>query len=356
MACGGERWQRTLRVDPLPLLLGCGNPAIVYFTRRELVRERAGPRSSLWDAPAARRILRRQNADGSWTYPGGDERTRSRESYDQLETFRQVGALVEKHGLTRQHPDLARAARYLLSHQASEGDFRGIYGNQYATTYTGAILELLVKAGYGDDSRVQRAFRWLLGARQEDGGWAIPFRTRRIPFSRFLDARRYREPVPPDRSKPSSHLVTGMVLRAFAAHPARRRSLEARAAAELLAARLYRRDAYGDRGGRSYWDRVSFPFWFTDVVAALDSLSLIGTPVEAPPVRAALEHVRGLQRADGTFAFRLLKGKDPELPLWICLAVCRSLRRLSPSHTRSAGAPACEPGAGQVVRTRSHVG
>ena len=119
-----------------------------------------------------------------------------------------------------------------------------------------------------------------------------------------------------------------MVLRAFAAHPARRRSREARAAAELLAARLYRRDTYGDRGDRSYWDRVSFPFWFTDVVSALDSLSLVGTAVEAPPVRAALEHVLGLQRADGTFAFRVLKGKDPELPSWICLAVCRSLRRL----------------------------
>ena len=138
MACGDEPWQRTLRIDPLPLLLECGNPAIVYFTRRELIGERTGPRSSLWDAPAARRILRRQNADGSWTYPGGDERIRSREDYDQLETFRQFGVLVEKHGLTRQHPGLARAARYLLSHQASEGDFRGIYGNQYATTYTGA--------------------------------------------------------------------------------------------------------------------------------------------------------------------------------------------------------------------------
>jgi hypothetical protein len=323
-----EPWRRTLRVDPLPLLLGCGNPAIVYFARRELIADRTGPVSSLWDASAARRILRRQNADGSWTYPGGYERIRSRENYDQIETFRQLGVLVEKHGLTHAHPALARAARYLFSCQAGEGDFRGIYGNQYATTYTGAILDLLVKAGYGDDPRAQRAFRWLLAARQDDGGWAIPFRTLRIPFSRFLDVRRYPEPLRPDRSRRSSHLVTGMVLRAFAAHPARRRSPEARRAAELLAARLYRRDAYGDRGDRRYWDQVSFPFWFTDVVSALDSLSLVGTATELPSVRAALEHLRRLQRADGTFAFRLLKGKDPELPLWICLAVCRSLRRL----------------------------
>jgi hypothetical protein len=234
---------------------------------------------------------------------------------------------VEKHGLGREHPALARAARYLFSCQASEGDFRGIYGNQYAPTYTGAIMELLVKAGYGDDRRVRRAFRWLLSARQHDGGWAIPFRTRRIPFSRSLAVKRYPDPVTPDRTRPSSHLVTGMVLRAFAAHPARRRSPEARTASELLVSRLYRRDAYGDRSDSGYWDRVSFPFWFTDVVSALDSLSRVGIDAEAAPVRAALEHVRDLQRADGTFAFRLPKGKDPELPLWICLAVCRSLRR-----------------------------
>lgn len=323
-----EPWRQVLRVDPLPLLLGGRNPAIVFCARRDLLGERTGPASSLWDTPAARRILRRQNADGSWTYPGGHERIRSRENYDQLETFRQLGVLVEKHGLSREHPALARAAEHLFSCQASEGDFRGIYGNQYATTYTGAILELLVKAGYGDDPRAQQAYRWLLAARQDDGGWAIPFRTLGIPFSQFLDVRRHPTPVLPDRSKPSSHLVTGMVLRAFAAHPARRRSPEVRTAAELLATRLYRRDAYGDRSDRSYWDRVSFPFWFTDIVSALDSLSRIGTDAESPPVRAALDHVLGLQRADGTFAFRVPKGKDPELPLWICLAVCRSLRRL----------------------------
>lgn len=335
MASVDEPWRRALRVDPLPLLLGCGNPAIVYFTRRDLLDECTSPISALWDAPAARRILRRQNTDGSWTYPGGEPRIRSPEDYAQLETFRQVGVLVEKHGLTREHPALARAARFLFSHQAPEGDFRGIYGNQYATTYSGAILELLVKAGYRDDPRTRRAFRWLLAARQDDGGWAIPFRTRGIPFSRSLDAKRYPEPLPPDRSRPSSHLATGMVLRAFAAQPKWRRSPEARTAAALLAARLYRRDAYADRGDRSYWDRVSFPFWFTDVVSALDSLSRAGASAEIPSLRAALEHIQGLQRADGTFAFRLLKGKDPELPLWICLAVCRSLRRLRDGPSRA---------------------
>lgn len=315
-----------LRVDPVPLLVASRNPAIAFLARRDLLGEDAGPASTLWELPLARGLLARQNANGSWRYPGGKEHVRSRANYDQLETFRQVGVLVEELAFTREHPALARAAEHLFSFQTDEGDFRGIYGSQCATTYVGAIMELLVKAGYERDPRITRGFRWLLGTRQADGGWAIAARTVGLPFSELMGAQR-RKPVSPDRTKPSSHLVTGMVLRAFAAHPVRRRSREALAAAELFASRLYRRDAYGDRGDAGYWERVSFPFWFTDIVSALDTLSRMEMDVDAPSLRGALDRVRAAQRPDGTFAFRLMKGKDPDLPWWICLAVCRSLAR-----------------------------
>lgn len=119
-----------------------------------------------------------------------------------------------------------------------------------------------------------------------------------------------------------------MVLRAFAAHPGLRKSAEARQAGELLAARLYKRDSYGDRGDAGYWERVSFPFWFTDIVSALDSLSRLGFGADAPTIRAALVRLRKIQRADGTFGLKLMKGKDRDLPWWICLAVCRSVKTL----------------------------
>jgi hypothetical protein len=250
---------------------------------------------------------------------------------------------VEEHGLDRRHPALARAAEFLFSLQTPEGDFRGIYGAQYATTYVGAIAELLVKAGCAEDPRTSRCLRWLLSVRQDDGGWAIPARTVGLSLSGLLDRARHPDPIPPDRRRPSSHLVTGMVLRAFAAHPRWRRSTAARRAAGLLARGLYRRDAYPDRADPSYWQRVSFPFWFTDVVSALDTLSRLGTDAEEPAVRAALARVRRAQRADGTFGFVPLRARDPDLPLWICLAVCRSLARFStvrggaaPHHTAGA--------------------
>jgi hypothetical protein len=325
-----------LEVDPTPLLASSGNAAISFFARRDLLAAQDRPISALWDLPEARRILAKQKQDGSWHYPGGKLHVRSQKGYDQLETFRQLGTLVDKYGFTRRHPATAAAAEFLFSFQTEEGDIRGLYGNQYATTYVGAISEVLVKAGYARDPRTAKAFRWLLATRQSDGGWAIPVRTVGVPFQEFGDLERHPEPVAPDRSQPSSHLVTGMVLRAFAAHPTHRRSATAQRAAELLAMRLYKRDFYGDRGDVGYWERVSFPFWFTDIVSALDTLSRLDFDADAPTIRAALDRLRNLQRPDGTFELRLVRGADRDLPLWICLAVCRILVRWKYSADRAA--------------------
>jgi hypothetical protein len=316
-----------LKIDPSAALASSSNPAIAFFARRDLLCDRSGTVSDLWELPEPLRIVRRQTSQGSWRYPSGSASLRSAENYDQIETFRQLAILVEQHGFGREHWAIPRAAEFLLTFQTSEGDIRGIYGNQYATTYVGAITELLVKAGYADDPRVAATFKWLLAMRQNDGGWAIPMRTLGHRYRDFLDVKRHPEPLPPDRSKPFSHLVTGMVLRAFAADPRWSDAPEVRHARELLTSRLFKRDPYGDRGDPSYWERVSFPFWFTDIVSALDTLSRLGVCPRSPPVNRALERLTELQRPDGTFALKLLRTQGKDLPWWICLAVCRILRR-----------------------------
>jgi Squalene-hopene cyclase C-terminal domain len=312
---------------PISALASSRNQAIAFFARRDLLGERSGPASELWGLSEPLRIVRRQTANGAWSYPGGNRSLRSLENYDQIETFRQLGILVEKYGFTREHPAIARAAEFLLTFQTRDGDIRGIYGNQYATTYVGAITELLIKAGYANDPRIARIFSWLLAMRQSDGGWAIPMRTLGHPYRDFLDVERHPEPLAPERSRPFSHLVTGMVLRAFAADPRWHEAPDVRRAADLLASRLFKRDPYGDRGDASYWERVSFPFWFTDIVSALDTLSRLEVPPRSAPIADALERLSKLQHHDGTFALKLLRGKDKDLPWWLCLAVCRSLHR-----------------------------
>jgi hypothetical protein len=320
-------WRARLRFDPLPALMASPNPCLAYAVRRDLLGEDPGPASALWALPAVGRLLRRQRPDGSWPYPsGGNPKYRSVEDYDQIETYRSLGILVEKFAATRRLPAIGRAADFLFSRQTDAGDFRGIYGRQYTPNYTAGILELLVKAGYGGDTRVRRAFAWLLSVRQDDGGCAIPMLTR---HGRWHQASLSRPALPPNRSKPSSHMVTGVVLRAFAAHPRFRRSAAARQAARLLAGRLFARDAYPGRDAPAFWTKITFPFWFTDLLSALDSLSQVSLGGDDSKVAEALAWFGSAQNADGTWGVCALKGgRDPDQRLWISLAICRVFRRI----------------------------
>jgi hypothetical protein len=265
-----------LKINPIAKLLSCSNPAIEYFTHRDILDEEVGSVTDLWQLPPVLKILKKQEENGSWKYPSKIRKNlRSREDYDQFETYKTLGILVEKYGLNRDHNQIQKAAEYLFSCQTPEGDFRGIYGNQYATTYSPAIMELLIKAGYETDKRIKKGFGWLISMRQEDGGWIIPFRTSDMNLKEALTAN---EPNSPDRTRPFSHLVTGMVLRAFAAHPKYRESEKAKKAAKLLSSRFFQSDKYPDRKDKKYWKRVSYPFLFTDIISALDhclSLDLV---------------------------------------------------------------------------------
>ena len=331
-------WLDRLKYDPVPLLLSTTSAPLRFFTRRDILDEDPGDKRALWGGPEAGTLIRRQKSDGRWLYPGSRRKQfRSTEDYDQLETYRQVGVLVEELGLDRTHPAMRRAAQFLFDHQTAEGDFRGIYGRQYSPNYTAGIMELLVKAGYGEDRRVQRGFRWLLSIRQDDGGWAIPLRTNPASLHKGWTEVLHSEPLHPDSSKPSSHLVTGVVLRAFAAHRGYRKSGEATAAGELLSQRFFKPDAYVDRKSPEYWEKVSFPFWFTDVVSALDSLSFLGFGKDDPGIKGALEWLAGRQARNGLFELKLLRTRDKDLSLWVSLATCRLFKRFYAQPEESTG-------------------
>ncbi|WP_245953433.1 adenosine deaminase [Arthrobacter silvisoli] len=316
-------WIDLLRFDPLAPLLASGHPAVRYWVARELVPGSvAPPGEALWDLAVPRRILRRQAADGSWAYPG--RRPRARTDYDLLETYRQLGFLVEMFGLTSGHPALAAAAEYVFSHQSPEGDLRGIYGNQYSPNYTAGLIGLLAKAGFTHDPRVDLAFSWFEASRQHDGGWALPLRTQ----GRNLDALDEMHTIPADPARPFSHLITGVVLRAYAAHPGHRADPSARKAAALLADRFFEPDVYPDKGRIADWTEFSFPFWMTDLVSALDAISIVRPDVNTEKTDLARDWLSGHQEPSGLFAGHLLRDRFHDLRLWFSLAVCRVFARM----------------------------
>jgi hypothetical protein len=309
-----------------PLLLSSSNTALLYAVQRDLLGKTNIRPETVWEAKVVRSYLRRQQPNGSWRYPGGGKAyIRSSENYDQIETYRVLAELVEKYAMDRAHPAIEPAAEFLFSWQTEEGDFRGIYGTQYTPNYSAGIMELLIKAGYAKDARIEKGFRWLCSIRQHDGGWAIPVRTRKMNFTETV--LHVKETLQPDRDRPFSHLVTGVVLRAFAAHPTYRVSPEARHGGSLLAARLFTPDAYPDRRTVEYWEHVSFPFWFTDAVSALDSLSLLGFLPKEHEIADALTWFVHRQKKDGSFNVKIVRGKDPDTRLWISFAICRIFKR-----------------------------
>lgn len=321
-------WVTHLQVDPLPQLLSSGNEALIYFVNRDLLEEEVPPVDVLWELPVPLKIVKKQQENGSWKYPGKSQERYPEMNYSLVETYRNTGILVEEYGFNKDHPAIQKAADYLFSCQTAAGDIRGIYGIEYSPNYSAAIMELLIKAGYENDPRIEKGFQWLLSMRQHDGGWASPLRTIGVTNTVTWFENERNKPVNPDKTKPFSHMFTGMVLRAFAAHPVYRKSEEAKKAGSLLLSRFFKPDTYTDRRDKSYWEKVSFPFWFTDVVSALDSLSLIGVTPDELQVRKALTFLKEKQEENGLFTLKLLKAKDKALNLWVTLAVCRIFKRL----------------------------
>ncbi|MBM3138191.1 MAG: hypothetical protein FJZ98_08395, partial [Chloroflexi bacterium] len=263
-------WKKELQFDPFPALLGTDHRALQFFVERDLLGSKTGSAEFLWDHPQVQKILAKQQMDGSWRYKGNRPGDEFGEAYELLETWKVLRGLVEMYALNRGHPGIERACEFILGYQTDEGDIRGILSNQYAPYYTGAILEILIKAGYIEDTRILRGLQWLLEMRQDDGGWIIPLTMFKMQAYYQLFNQ---PPVPPDRSRPFSHMATGMVIRAFTAHPIRRKSPEAIHTGNLLKNRFFKKDAFTSRQAADYWVKFQFPFWWTDLLTVMDSLA-----------------------------------------------------------------------------------
>ncbi len=321
-----DKWRSKLRYDPIPLLGSASNEAVRFQVSCDLLNENLGSAKHLWELKQAKRLFSKQQEDGSWRYPNPKLDIRSIKGYNQVETFRNLAILVEKYLFDREHPAIEHAAEFLFGCQTEEGDFRGVYWNQYTPNYSAAFMELLIKAGYHKDSRIRLGLDWLLSIRQDDGAWAIPFRSFNLSIKECMV---HPEPVPPVKNKPYSHMVTGIVLRAFAAHPKYKEQSDVKRAAELLASRIFKADSYSDRKAPEYWTRFSFPFWFTDLLSALDTLSKLGISIEHPQIREGVDWFIEKQKPHGLWNLKLVRGGgDKSQNLWVNLVVCRTLKRL----------------------------
>lgn len=316
-------WTDHLNVNPLGILLGGEETALVYAVERDLLGHDPGNVADIWNLDQPQKMLKKQRMDGAWVYKGNRPGDEFGENYELLQTWKDLRVLVEMYAFTRQHPAVERAAEFIFSCQTPEGDIRGILSNQYTPYYMGAMMETLIKAGYADDERIMKGFEWLLGMRQDDGGWVIPLQQYKMEaYYRLYD----QPPIMPDRHKPFSHMASGMVLRAFAAHPGFRADPGAVAAGNLLKARFFKRDAYTSRQAVDYWFKFQFPFWWTNLLTVLDSLMRMQFPKNDSEIRKAVDWFIQNQAAEGTWKSAYGGIKDGNPNNWVTFAICRVLK------------------------------
>jgi hypothetical protein len=321
-------WIKIFKYNPLIQLETTKNLAIRLNTQKYLLDGEIDPSDSFWILNEVEKIFRKQHEDGYWKYPSSKLDVRTQENYNQIETYRQLGFLIEKFLLNKNHISIQKACEFLLSFQTTEGDIRGIYGNQYSPNYTAGILELLIKAGYANDSRILIGLKWLLNIRQDDGGWAIPIRTRGLKLDSITPPSK-EETVLPDRTKPFSHMVTGVVLRALAVHPKYSKMEETLTAGKLLTERFFKADKYPDRRTPDFWVKFAFPFWFTDLLSALDSLSLLNFTHQNEQIKGAMQFFIKTQSDTGLWtSLKLLKIKGTIAHQWISFVISRTMKRL----------------------------
>ena len=269
------------------------------------------------------KIISKQHPSGCWVYPSRGKCAHPSENYDLLQTYRTMGILIEMYGMDKTHPAISKGAEYFLTHQAEEGDIRGIFGSQYAPHYTAGILELLIKAGFDQDSRIKKCFNWYEKNQQEDGGWAWPLRTTNVNYQ---DAIEMPAPVKTDTTQPFSHALTGFVIRAYAAHPEYRMSTIAIQTGTLLKGRFFKPDKYPDRRAADYWYKFQYPFWWGNLLTALDSLSRMEFSKADYEISQGLIWFQENQRPNGFWQTGYGQGKKADInQVWISLAVCRTL-------------------------------
>lgn len=318
-------WISELNTDPIKTLKQRNDKPLDYYVKRDLIETDITHVSDLWELPEVVNIINKQQEDGSWNYPGKETTSVPGQDYSLLETFRNLRVLVEVYGFSREHRAMKDAAEYVFSCQTDEGDIRGILGNQYMPYYHGAILELLIKAGFSDDPRVIHGLDWLLTMQQEDGGWIVP--TQVVPSKDRTPQYWQSDPLPPDRAKPHAHLATGMVLRAFAVHPEYKSRPEIIEAGSVLKSRILKADKYSDRKAKSYWVKFQYPFWWTSLVSCLDSLARIGFQGQDQDISRGLDWFILHQEEDGLWPTGYGSGrKAAQNRRWVGLAICRVLK------------------------------
>lgn len=114
-----------------------------------------------------------------------------------------------------------------------------------------------------------------------------------------------------------------------------RHSGEARLAADLLKSHFFEPDFYTSYQDTNYWVRFEYPYWWNNLVSALDIMAKVGFSTSDAQIEKAIDWLIEHQQPDGLWKLNNFSDKaeksSPEIldrKLWVSLAVCMILKDL----------------------------
>ena len=318
----------------LDWLLEPSNPSVRYLTLTRLMgRPSIDPdveesRRAIMTTGAVPQILANQNEDGSWGIP------------DKFYTLKYTGTvwtvlLLAELAADPADPRIRKACEFILSHSWNEetGGFsyqqsarseRGLTSS-VIPCLTGNMVYSLIRLGYMDDERVQRAIDWIVTLQRADDG--IDDRPEGAIYKRLTSCF----------GRHSCHMGVAKSLKALAAIPHEQRSEAVQAKLTqltdyFLIHHLYKKSHQLDQIAKPGWLKPGFPLMYnTDIVELLELFLDLG--IEDPRLDDAIDILRTRQQPDGRWILEnsfngkmqiRIEQKDKPSK-WITMKACRIL-------------------------------
>ncbi len=315
------------KINPVALLLCTRSPILKRLVLETLIDEPdvdeiAEVTRAAGADPVVEELVSTQRRNGSWEDP------------DTPWALFRLGAL----GFDESHPAVARGAEHLFSLQRADGSWPlpssriddGEARRRYDMIPLQTALPLigLAACGYALDERCDRAYRWLLEQRLDDGAW--PAGTSGGVFGYIAGFRR----LPHSRWGCRSN-TTGAAL-ALALHPELATTPETRRAVDLLLGRETREQSYlGFETARLYGFEPVRGFFTRfarfDPGLLLELAAATGAGTDDPRIADLIDWILARRTAAGLWSYN----SKPDASYWVSYRLLRTLASIGPASWES---------------------
>jgi prenyltransferase beta subunit len=303
-----------------------GEPWVRYRTLVDLLdktendKEVSQAKEEIQKHPLIKKIFKKQNKDGYWGVPK-DIFT----WWPQKDTTFWLLPILADFGFTKEDKRIARACQYVFGLQLDSGGFKSFNPGKAADCHTAILAEPLAKMGFLDDTRLEKAYKWLILRQRQDGGWWCK------------DTAQIGRPR---EEESSCAFATTFVLGAMAQNPLLKKSKVIKKGVKFLL------QCWENRGKIKYaghdsqigtgWEKLKYPFTDYRILKSLDTLSQVKFVKRDPRLKEMIDLLLSKQNSNGQFTPESIHhiwcnfdfGQKEKPSRWITFLALRILKRI----------------------------